>query len=358
MNAFRSGNAQKTPHATTQMTVETDRLKAEFEVLQDDLESSLARNNAMVLEVELLKLELNQIFNGSADGMWVIDTEYRIQRINRALAGMLNMAEKEILGRKCYDLLECSSRGCETCPMSHMRRGTPRFEEDARLTIPGGGSLPVIRTATPFLGIDGGLVGILVSFKDITARYNARRELEHLNQKLQRLATIDGLTQVANRRQFDQQLDMEWRRMRRHKEPLSLVLCDIDFFKRYNDTLGHQQGDTCLIEVARSLNKGIRRPSDLLARYGGEEFAAILPNTPGRGALIVAGNMQSQIRLLKTPHPDSPIAGRVTLSMGVADCFPANGDTPGELIAQADQALYQAKSLGRNQVFWADRTSN
>ena len=185
---------------------------------------------------------------------------------------------------------------------------------------------------------------------------NARRELERLNQKLQRLATIDGLTQVANRRQFDQQLDMEWRRMQRQQEPLALVLCDIDFFKRYNDSLGHQQGDTCLIQVARGLNKGLRRSADILARYGGEEFAAVLPNTPGEGALTVARNMQSQIRLLEMVHPDSPIADRVTISMGVAVCQPGNGDNPEKLIARADQALYQAKSQGRNQIFLADET--
>jgi diguanylate cyclase (GGDEF)-like protein/PAS domain S-box-containing protein len=350
---------QATPHrdpaatdkaGSGQVDPELDTLRGEVADLQEELEQAMSQNNAMALEVELLKLELNQIFNGSADGMWVVDTEFRVQRINRAMAAMIGSSAEDILGRKCFEVLQCRDSGSENCPMVQLRRGTSRFEQDWRLHLSAGQFTPVIRTATPFLGIDGALVAILVSHKDITARHQAGQELERANQELRRLATIDGLTQVANRRRFDQQLKVEWRRMRRQGTPLSLVICDIDYFKRYNDSCGHQQGDTCLISVAQSLDQSVRRPADLVTRYGGEEFAAILPDTPSGGARIVAEIMRQQVQDLKMDHPDSPIDPYVTISVGVASGLPSAGTRPEQLLAQADKALYQAKTEGRNRV--------
>jgi diguanylate cyclase (GGDEF)-like protein/PAS domain S-box-containing protein len=176
------------------------------------------------------------------------------------------------------------------------------------------------------------------------------QQLEVANQQLKHLATLDGLTQLANRRKFDDYLEQEWRRLAREGAPLSLILGDIDFFKRYNDTYGHQKGDECLQQVARALEKAVKRPADLVARYGGEEFAAILPNTPAMGAMQVAESIRANVRELAMNHADSEIGEYVTLSLGVASLIPSPDRSPVDLIAAADKALYRAKEGGRDRV--------
>jgi diguanylate cyclase (GGDEF)-like protein len=175
-------------------------------------------------------------------------------------------------------------------------------------------------------------------------------QLEAANQELQRLASIDGLTQVANRRRFDEYLDAEWRRLGREQKPLSLILCDLDYFKVYNDTYGHLAGDSCLQQVAAVLRQSLKRPADLVARYGGEEFALILPNTDARGAVLVAEAIRQGVRGLEIPHAKSPVSHYVTLSLGVATSVPTPEAIPDQLIIAADEALYQAKAEGRDRV--------
>ena len=173
-------------------------------------------------------------------------------------------------------------------------------------------------------------------------------QLEAANQELQRLASIDGLTQLANRRRFDEYLFDEWRRLAREQRPLSLILCDIDYFKLYNDTYGHLAGDFCLQQVAGVLRQSVRRPPDLVARYGGEEFAMILPNTDARGAAFVAETVRQRVRGLRIPHVQSPVSDYVTLSLGVATTIPRLDSSAQRLIAAADEALYRAKAEGRD----------
>jgi len=173
------------------------------------------------------------------------------------------------------------------------------------------------------------------------------QQLEAANQELHRLACLDGLTQVANRRCFDEYLEQEWRRMAREKTPLSIILCDIDFFKVYNDTYGHQAGDDCLQKVATALRHTVKRPADLVARYGGEEFVVILPNTKAEGAVQVGAAIRNAIRDLQIIHLNSPNE-YVTLSLGVASTIPHPQSSPFRLIAAADQALYKAKAQGRD----------
>lgn len=175
-------------------------------------------------------------------------------------------------------------------------------------------------------------------------------QLQRANQELQRLAASDGLTQVANRRCFDDTLNAEWQRLGREQLPLSLILCDVDYFKRYNDTQGHLAGDDVLRQVASAIAQTVKRSTDLVARYGGEEFAVILPNTDARGAIAVAETIQAHIRALRLPHPNSQISEFVTLSLGVATTIPHDQASSAILIAAADQKLYQAKAEGRNRV--------
>ncbi len=164
------------------------------------------------------------------------------------------------------------------------------------------------------------------------------------------LATSDSLTQIANRRGFDEHLQRQWQQMWREQTPLAVILCDIDYFKQYNDTYGHLAGDRCLQQIAGALRAAISRPQDLVARYGGEEFAVILPQTQAAGVLKVAQRLQAAIAKLQLSHPDSTVSPCVTVSMGLAWTIPAEGRSPNSLIEQADQFLYLAKQRGRNQI--------
>jgi diguanylate cyclase (GGDEF)-like protein len=177
------------------------------------------------------------------------------------------------------------------------------------------------------------------------------QQLKLANRELQRLAALDGLTGVANRRRFDEYLDAEWCRMTREKLPLSLILCDIDFFKKYNDTYGHQAGDACLRRVADALRFCLKRSVDLVARYGGEEFAVILPNTTIAGAFQIAEEIRAVVNSLEITHIQSAVSQHITLSLGIACIKPTPNTLPAMLIATADAALYQAKAAGRNQCF-------
>jgi diguanylate cyclase (GGDEF)-like protein/PAS domain S-box-containing protein len=176
------------------------------------------------------------------------------------------------------------------------------------------------------------------------------QQLQTANQELERISNTDALTQIANRRYFDRSLAQEWQRAQREQMPLALILCDIDFFKQYNDTYGHPAGDVCITAVAQVLQGCLHRSGDCLARYGGEEFAVILPHTDQMGAETMARKMQRAIAALNLPHAAHPTAQRITLSFGLAMALPQTGLSPQDLLSRADQALYQAKQTGRNRV--------
>ena len=180
------------------------------------------------------------------------------------------------------------------------------------------------------------------------------RKLAIANQKLQLLATTDGLTRIANRRQFDRVLMLEWRRLGREELPLSLILFDIDFFKPYNDFYGHLAGDDCLYKVAKAIASVVKRAGDLPARYGGEEFAVLLPNTSAKGANVVARKICDRLETLKLPHARSEVQPYVTLSCGIATTIPSPQQSPDSLIHSADGALYQAKAEGKNRICHAN----
>ncbi|MEP0871699.1 PleD family two-component system response regulator [Trichocoleus desertorum AS-A10] len=185
--------------------------------------------------------------------------------------------------------------------------------------------------------------------KRLIQQSQLHRQLESTNQVLQRLALVDGLTQLANRRCFDQHLYQSWQRLARERVALTLILCDIDCFKAYNDTYGHQAGDDCLQQIAKTISSCARRPADLAARYGGEEFALILPSTESRGGVKVAQDIQYKVKVLQLPHNSSQASHCVTLSLGIATVVPQFDSNPSALVTLADKALYQAKAAGRNQ---------
>ena len=191
----------------------------------------------------------------------------------------------------------------------------------------------------PIPGPDGQPVGVCGFAVDVTERIE-------LAKKLEKLATTDSLTGLANRRRFDEHFTAEVARSARSGEPLTLVLCDVDHFKRFNDRYGHQGGDACLIEVARALDDVVRRPADLAVRYGGEEFALVLPGTSEEGAAVLAERLRARMRELAVPHEDNDGRGVVTLSAGVATVI--GSWTVDEIVALADRALYEAKASGRD----------
>jgi diguanylate cyclase (GGDEF)-like protein len=191
---------------------------------------------------------------------------------------------------------------------------------------------------------------LLQRVKRLIQQAQLYQKLEAVNQELHRLANSDGLTEVANRHRFEECFEREWRRMAREKLPLSFILCDLDCFKSYNDTYGHQAGDQCLKSVASAISRCAKRPADLVARYGGEEFAIILPNTNEFGALHVAEEIRDQVNALKIPHKGSTVREFVTLSLGVASIIPDHNIPTAVLIKAADEALYQAKREGRDRA--------
>lgn len=182
------------------------------------------------------------------------------------------------------------------------------------------------------------------------------KQLEEANEKLEKIARIDALTEIGNRLYFNDCLEREWQRSLREKQPLGLILCDVDNFKLYNDTYGHLKGDRCLFAVAQGLKTAVLRGTDLVCRYGGEEFAIILPNTDNQGGEAICQRIIEQIQQLKIPHRASTIASDicgeqlpyVSISLGFASLIPSPSLTSDVLISISDSALYKAKETGKN----------
>lgn len=181
----------------------------------------------------------------------------------------------------------------------------------------------------------------------------SRQQLAEDNMKLEQLTKVDALTGIPNRRHFDFILASEWKKGLRDKTPISLLMMDIDYFKKYNDSQGHLAGDECLKSVAGFIAGNLKRPSDIAARYGGEEFAVILPGTDKIGAVYVAEYIRSSVEGAKLEHPESPASKYVTLSIGVACVVPTLKTDFKDLIRMADEQLYSAKELGRNRVAYS-----
>jgi diguanylate cyclase (GGDEF)-like protein len=175
-----------------------------------------------------------------------------------------------------------------------------------------------------------------------------RQDLNRTTQQLERLASLDPLTQLTNRRQFDQLLSQEWQRLRREKQSLAIVLGDIDFFKEYNEHFGYSAGDICLQQLGLAMAEATQRSPDIVSRYDGEVFALLLPHTDLAGAVMIVERMQQVIAQQRLPHPGSTVSEYVTLSFGIATCIPSFGATFADLITAADRAVYRAKEHGRN----------
>ena len=223
-------------------------------------------------------------------------------------------------------------------------------EADYRALTPDGGYV-WIRDVVHVVRQENGEVESLIGFMfDISERKKAEEELLRLHKELEQLSLTDGLTGIANRRMFDQRLEMEWSASRRSGKPLSLVVLDIDYFKQYNDTYGHVAGDECLKRVARLLGEIARRPRDVVARFGGEEFILLLPETDEATARELAGKCASGLAGLLIPHGGSGVSDCVTASIGVGTIVATEQDAASDFVSRVDRRLYAAKSGGRNRI--------
>lgn len=208
-----------------------------------------------------------------------------------------------------------------------------------------------IRDVVHVVRDEAGQVQSLVGFMfDITERKKTEETLLTLQKELEELSFRDGLTGVANRRKFDAVYDEEWSEARRNVQPLSLIMFDVDFFKRYNDHYGHVEGDECLKRVAQALSSAANRPRDFVARYGGEEFVLLLPASDEAAAKAVADRCRQAIFKAQIQHAASPISQLLTVSMGVGTIVPSGNDDPVGFIDLVDRQLYRAKQGGRNRI--------
>jgi len=190
----------------------------------------------------------------------------------------------------------------------------------------------------------------LVQVNDVSIAVKKERLLREQAVALRGLAYLDGLTGIPNRRRMDEYLSDEFKRAIRGNSPLSVIMIDVDYFKRYNDSYGHAAGDFCLQRVANAIKATLRRPADMVARFGGEEFAVILPDTPTSAAVKLAEDIRKHVESLDVPHKTADTTTHVTISMGVAGALPDSNISATKLLAQADAALYQAKKNGRNRA--------
>lgn len=316
--------------------------------------------------------QFRALFDYSLEGLFLIDVGGHVVDVNRVACDMLGYSREQIVSRYAGEFMHLAQTGL----LSHDKLASqdddsplnPAINE-VECTRADGSTFAAEITFSPVEHEDRRL--FLVTARDVSARKSAEEvitkmlaelavarqqseraneELKATNEKLLQLTQQDPLTGIANRRHFNEFLRHEWQRALRENSDLSLVLLDIDHFKSYNDHYGHQAGDICLRRVASILASELNRPGDMLARYGGEEFVIVLPNTPLEGAAHIAETLRKAIERVAIAHEKSPVAARVTLSMGVAGMSVKPAFSADMLLRAADRALYKAKRDGRNRV--------
>jgi two-component system, cell cycle response regulator len=312
-----------------------------------------------------VKSHLEIILESMAEGILEVSGEQRIVYVNPAAVSMFGIPEETVLGMRFTELFGQAERETLEGLLDKMYTWSLTIADESPICL---NNRLVSMSSAPFY--DGQRKAIVI-INDVTERKRAEAELhqaksaaeaaneglghanqqlEILNKELQKLTLIDGLTGIGNRRHFDQMLEKEWRRCQRTKNPISLILADIDYFKDYNDRYGHLMGDDCLRKVATQMEACARRPGDLAARYGGEELALVLAGTPVEQAIGLAERARTEVLALKIPHETSLVSDFVTVSLGVGTMVPDNDASPQRLIATVDRALYKAKQTGRNRT--------
>ncbi len=294
---------------------------------------------------------LQNILESSPDSIGIFNENMVYQACNLPFVKALGISDVEdLIGKRLQDVIpnEAYERLSETDQKVLYEGKSLRYID--LVTSSKGQSTWYDVVKSPFTDPASGTNGVLVMARDVSERYLVEQKLEEANQELERLSFIDGLTQISNRRRFDEQLETLWYLHVREQQPLTVMLSDIDYFKGFNDRYGHLCGDEALIQVAQAFQNVLTRSSDCVARYGGEEFGFILPNTTLEGANLVAEKIHSEVRKLAIAHDASDVSKYVTVSIGLVSIVPRRLDSSESIVALADSALYQAKANGRNQT--------
>jgi len=293
------------------------------------------------------------ISSAANDAIIMIDNEGKVVYWNRMARKMFGYTNQEILGKQFHPILlpdhlfEKYNKGFAHFKQTGQGSAINKTYELTAVKKEGV-EIPV-EVSISAVQIDNKWHAVAI-VRDITERKLAEKALRKAQEKLKYLSYVDGLTEINNRRYFDEIVSKEWNRAVRDSNPLSLIMIDIDFFKNYNDVYGHLKGDECLKNIADIILQSIRRPEDFAARFGGEEFVVVLPNTKIKGASHIAETIRSNVESAGIEHNNSSIAEVVTVSLGVASTIPQRGTEPDSLLAETDACLYRAKQEGRNRV--------
>lgn len=313
--------------------------------LAKTLETLELRIEERTAELKLSEEQLDAFFSAAPLGMGIADQNFQFVRVNDVLARIDGLPAQQHSGRTIWEVLPRFRQKLEPLYQAVLQTGEPILNQEITGRSPVYTNETRTWLASYFPIFDTHRIPYRVGFvvMDITDR-------KRLEVQLERQARLDGLTKIANRRHFDEVLQAEWQRCLRACQPLSLILCDADYFKIYNDTYGHPMGDQCLMAIAKVLKQSTRRSSDLAARYGGEEFVILLPNTMLSEGISFAHGIRQRIYELNLPHKGSKVSDRVTLSLGVTSHIPQPGDRIEDFINCADRALYEAKQQGRDRI--------
>ncbi|UCD54928.1 MAG: diguanylate cyclase [Candidatus Omnitrophota bacterium] len=315
----------------------------------------LGRERHVEEKIKLAYTELNQIFNTAADAMRVIDKNFNVLRINDTFSALVGISKNEAVGKKCYEVFHGPMCHTPNCPLIRIMGGEKRIECDVDKERCDGIKVPCILTATPFAKEDGEILSIVEDFKDIRERKNAKEKLERLNKKLlesnkklQELTLEDSHTGLYNHRYLEEAIKSEFYRTKRNKQPLSVLMLDVDYFKSINDVYGHQFGDLVLRQLAGQLKRFVRH-YDIVIRFGGEEFIIIIPETNKSTALILAQRLLSAISLHSFGDEKQVVKLRLS---GAVSSYPEDKISKGmELIDLADQILNKAKEDGSGRIY-------
>jgi len=331
-----------------------EELKEKIKALGKELAMRKNADEALRLSEE----KYRNIISSIEDGYYEVNLYGNLTFFNDSLCRLYGSSRDEFMGMNNREYMseETAKKTYEVYNRVY-QTGEPAKIFDYEFIKKNGTIVDVEVSVSLIRDSEGQAIGFRGILRDISERKRARialekanQQLEAANKELEQLACMDGLTQIPNRRFFNEYLEKEWQRLAREQDSFALILSDIDHFKQYNDTYGHLAGDDCLKKIAQGISNCLRRPADRVSRYGGEEFVIVLPHTDLDGAVSVAESIQAEIAQLKIPHEQSTAGQYVTLSLGVSCTVPDNKQRPQALVKTADQALYQAKESGRNQV--------